>query len=562
MDNATRLPAGITPAATGWAAPRGAAAANPAANLLPVSATPDPRLRGDDPVPAPRNGQPPRDTFSQMLRRSRDQRPEEPARTAAERRDPVPPPRDREAVRERPPARGENRTTAREPVREAAREPARELTRETLIDREPRSAEGERPALDRSTGRPGARRPAGATRPGAARPTDTARTAPGTPADAAGLGGSDAVPGDPTRAGAPGDRPERAATASAQDLAAGLGGWPPGIAAPASPAVPGLPDAPGTAAATAATPEALAATGRPDGALPTTGPLDAARSAIAGRGAAPADLPAGAPATDPASPGANALALSAEPTGAGTPGDSRLRAAASAERGFEAALARAGGRADRGSSAPALPEPAALFAAGAFGVPDAGTPSGRPAAAEGAAFTLPSANGPTAVASGPLITSVSDTAASSTASGSIDAPVDSPAFAPALAAQVTVMARDGVQRAELRLNPAELGPVSVQIVVDGAQARVDFVAESAQTRQSIENGLPTLASALRDAGLTLAGGGVFQQPRDPRGGGQAEPGEPGRGRSLRVEVGGVGPAGAAAAPTGRIDPRRALDVYA
>jgi flagellar hook-length control protein FliK len=145
-------------------------------------------------------------------------------------------------------------------------------------------------------------------------------------------------------------------------------------------------------------------------------------------------------------------------------------------------------------------------------------------------------------------------------SATVDAPVDSPAFAPAMAAQVTMLAREGVQRAELRLNPVELGPVAVQIVLDGTQARIDFVADSAQTRQSIEGGLPTLASALREAGLTLAGGGVFQQPRDSRGDARGRDGD-GTGRGLRVELH-AGPAGPAAPGLRRPDPGRALDVYA
>ena len=85
-----------------------------------------------------------------------------------------------------------------------------------------------------------------------------------------------------------------------------------------------------------------------------------------------------------------------------------------------------------------------------------------------------------------------------------------PEFREALGVQVSLLARDGVQSAELHLNPAEMGPISVRIVMDGAQARVDFGADSAATRELIETGLPELATALRDAGFTLAGGGVSQ----------------------------------------------------
>ena len=53
--------------------------------------------------------------------------------------------------------------------------------------------------------------------------------------------------------------------------------------------------------------------------------------------------------------------------------------------------------------------------------------------------------------------------------------------------------------------------------MDGAQARVDFGADSATTRELIESGLPELAAALRDAGFTLAGGGVSQHSAGSQG---------------------------------------------
>jgi flagellar hook-length control protein FliK len=96
------------------------------------------------------------------------------------------------------------------------------------------------------------------------------------------------------------------------------------------------------------------------------------------------------------------------------------------------------------------------------------------------------------------------------ATATVPVPVDSPDFAAAFGMQVGSLARDGIQRAELHLNPTEMGPVSIQITLDGTQARVDFGADVAATRQAIEAGLPELASALRDAGFTLAGGGVTQ----------------------------------------------------
>ena len=97
-------------------------------------------------------------------------------------------------------------------------------------------------------------------------------------------------------------------------------------------------------------------------------------------------------------------------------------------------------------------------------------------------------------------------------------PLYSPAFAPELAARISVWAADGVQQAQLLLNPAEMGPVAVQIVVEGQQAQISFHAEQADTRAVLERSLPDLAAALRDAGLTLSGGGVFQSSSGQTGG--------------------------------------------
>ncbi len=95
------------------------------------------------------------------------------------------------------------------------------------------------------------------------------------------------------------------------------------------------------------------------------------------------------------------------------------------------------------------------------------------------------------------------------AEAALHAAPDEAAFAPALGAQVALWVKDGVQEARLHLHPAELGPVSVQIALDGQAAHIDFTAAVAATRDSIEQSLPALAAALRESGFTLAGGGVF-----------------------------------------------------
>lgn len=123
----------------------------------------------------------------------------------------------------------------------------------------------------------------------------------------------------------------------------------------------------------------------------------------------------------------------------------------------------------------------------------------------------------TDAASTPPAALVAPQAAAQPAAGSaapvltLATPLGSPDFSQALAAQLTTLARDGSHEAQLQLNPAEMGPIAVQIVVDGSQAQVDFAAAQAATRQALEASLPSLAAALQTLGLTLSGGGVFEQ---------------------------------------------------
>ena len=119
-------------------------------------------------------------------------------------------------------------------------------------------------------------------------------------------------------------------------------------------------------------------------------------------------------------------------------------------------------------------------------------------------------------------------------SASISAPVTSPEFRAALGVRISVLAQGGVQQAELQLNPAEMGPISVRIAIEGDSARVDFGADVARTRELIEAGWAELATALQDAGFTLSGGGVSQQSQQsPQSQGRGGAGPGGSDRSAR-----------------------------
>ena len=148
--------------------------------------------------------------------------------------------------------------------------------------------------------------------------------------------------------------------------------------------------------------------------------------------------------------------------------------------------------------------PAAAPAAVAAATPPAKSASEAPATAvpPWPAVAAPFAGAAAAAAA------VATPAAAQPFAAHLAAAIDSPGFAPALATQVSWLIQEGLQFARLTLNPADMGPVAVRIVLEGTQARVDFHAALASTRAAIEASLPTLAAALHDNGMTLAGGSV------------------------------------------------------
>ena len=105
---------------------------------------------------------------------------------------------------------------------------------------------------------------------------------------------------------------------------------------------------------------------------------------------------------------------------------------------------------------------------------------------------------------------ISTMAASATVDTALPQDVRRPEFVPAFSARIATLVQEGVEHARVHLNPVEMGPVSLQLSLDGQQVRVDMMAEVAATRLALEQALPTLAGALREAGFTLSGGGVSQ----------------------------------------------------
>jgi len=153
-----------------------------------------------------------------------------------------------------------------------------------------------------------------------------------------------------------------------------------------------------------------------------------------------------------------------------------------------------------------------------------------PAVANAAPQSLPD-TAPAVAGTAPAIGSSPAAADNPPAEVQLPTPLGTPEFMPHLGAELTVLARDGVQHARVHVNPAEMGPIAVQLTLDGQQAQVSLVADNALTRQLLEQQMPSLAAALRENGLTLTGGGVFEQPRQARE--QADGQRQGSGAALR-----------------------------
>ncbi len=89
------------------------------------------------------------------------------------------------------------------------------------------------------------------------------------------------------------------------------------------------------------------------------------------------------------------------------------------------------------------------------------------------------------------------------AAQSIDIPVQQSGWDNVLADRVTMMANGRLQNAELRLTPAELGPLRIQLEIDDGVANVSFQSQHPVTREALEQAMPRLRELLAENGLSL-----------------------------------------------------------
>lgn len=86
----------------------------------------------------------------------------------------------------------------------------------------------------------------------------------------------------------------------------------------------------------------------------------------------------------------------------------------------------------------------------------------------------------------------------------MNTPLQHPDWNNEFAQRITWMANHKIQAAELRLNPQHLGPIDIQVRMDGDQANLVFGAAHAQVRDAIEAALPRLREMFAAQGLNVA----------------------------------------------------------
>lgn len=175
----------------------------------------------------------------------------------------------------------------------------------------------------------------------------------------------------------------------------------------------------------------------------------------------------------------------------------------------------------------------------------------------------------------------------------IDSAINTPEFKEQFARQVASLVVQGQDRAEIRLNPAELGPIRIRLSLSADDAQLDISAAHAATRSAIESSISQLRQLLSDQGIRLSEyrmdngqNPAFAQNRQPgqefssgmqqsttasgQGDGQPSGGHGGNGQPSTHRAPGVtagrpaddtGPAGGAPRPTFTTGNRR-VDLFA
>ncbi len=112
----------------------------------------------------------------------------------------------------------------------------------------------------------------------------------------------------------------------------------------------------------------------------------------------------------------------------------------------------------------------------------------------------------------------------------VDSPVGQPKWNSEFAQKVVWLTNQQQQVAEIRLNPAHLGPVEVMLTITQDQATAQFSSPHLAVRDAIEQALPRLREMMADSGIQLGnvtvGADSFQQEHRQQHGQHSTPNHP------------------------------------
>lgn len=82
-------------------------------------------------------------------------------------------------------------------------------------------------------------------------------------------------------------------------------------------------------------------------------------------------------------------------------------------------------------------------------------------------------------------------------------PPETPEWKQAVSQHIVTFSRNGIQNAEIRLHPQELGSLQITLRLHQEQAQIHIVSEHAHVRQAMENAMPQLRAAMAESGVQL-----------------------------------------------------------
>ena len=109
-----------------------------------------------------------------------------------------------------------------------------------------------------------------------------------------------------------------------------------------------------------------------------------------------------------------------------------------------------------------------------------------------------------------------------TESPALTRPLTHPGWSKDLGEQIVWMNNKAISAAEIRLNPAHLGPISVRIDVNQDQATILFTAQHADVKDAIEASIPRLREMLATQQLNLINVNISQNSTSDQGRSQSQ----------------------------------------